>query len=104
MPAFRQELAAFDQFFLANGETAECFPSNRASNLISGSDLFIRQDNPTAARALIAPRPAASPMFGQVAIELFCAAVFGAGEAIDRLMTHPDWVAFQPHPTRNLFR
>lgn len=39
----------------------------------------------------------------QVAIELLVAAIFGIGETIDRLVTHADRMALQPHAARNLF-
>lgn len=43
-------------------------------------------------------------MLGEVTIELLVTTVLGIGEPIDRLVAHADWVAFQVHPARDLFR
>ena len=47
--------------------------------------------------------PTTSSVFGQVAIELLVAAIFGIGETIDRFVNHADQMALQPHAARNLF-
>lgn len=46
--------------------------------------------------------PAASTVFGQVAMELFCLPVLRIGEAIVCLGAHVDWMTFQPHTPSDL--